>query len=130
MPLPKIAITIGDPAGVGAEIALKALAHRNLLDTAHWVVIGDQVALNAAQPGYRDSLDSRVRIVSPGILDPTTPIRFGQLSAEYGLAAIEYVRLATEMCLLCFNRPAIGQVGDTVHQHNRFANLQIENSGI
>jgi 4-hydroxythreonine-4-phosphate dehydrogenase len=99
MPLPKIAITIGDPAGVGAEIALKALAHRNLLDTAHWVVIGDQVALHAAQPGYRDSLDSRVRIVSPGILDPTTPIRFGQLSAEYGLAAIEYVRLATEMCL-------------------------------
>jgi 4-hydroxythreonine-4-phosphate dehydrogenase len=97
--LPRIAITIGDPAGVGAEIALKALADRNLLALADWILIGDHVALEAVQPGYRDKLAPTIRQVSPGLLDPTKPLRFGQLSADYGAAAIEYVRLATEMCL-------------------------------
>jgi 4-hydroxythreonine-4-phosphate dehydrogenase len=99
MSLPRIAITIGDPAGVGAEIALKASAERELLDLAQWIIIGDDIALKAASPNYRAHLDPRVRLVSPRALDPTVPIRFGQLSAEYGQAAITYVRLATEMCL-------------------------------
>ncbi len=99
MHLPKIAITIGDPAGVGAEIALKAFADRELLSLAEWSIIGDNSALEAAEPGYRTRLDPRIRVLSPGALVPDQPIRFGQLSAEYGLAAIEYVRLATEMCL-------------------------------
>jgi 4-hydroxythreonine-4-phosphate dehydrogenase len=97
--LPKIAITIGDPAGVGAEIALKAFADRKLLSLAEWIIVGDHVALEAAEPGYRARLDPRIRVLSPGALNPDQPIRFGKLSAEYGLAAIEYVRLATEMCL-------------------------------
>jgi len=97
--LPRIAITIGDPAGVGAEIALKALADRELLSLAEWIVIGDHTALEAVQPGYRDLLAPRVRFVSPGLLDPSQPIRFGTLAAAYGLAAIHYVRVATEMCL-------------------------------
>src|ERR1019366_9550250 len=80
--LPRIAVTIGDPAGVGAEIALKAFADRELLDLAHWIVIGDHVALDAAQPGYRDQLDPRVRLLSPDLLDPAAPICFGELSAE------------------------------------------------
>jgi 4-hydroxythreonine-4-phosphate dehydrogenase len=97
--LPRIAVTIGDPAGVGAEIALKSFADSDLLACAEWIVIGDHVALDAVQPGYSALLAPRVRFVSPGTLDSTKPICFGELSAEYGLAAIEYVRLATEMCL-------------------------------
>jgi 4-hydroxythreonine-4-phosphate dehydrogenase len=97
--LPKIAVTIGDPAGVGAEIALKSLADPDLLALAEWIVIGDHIALDTVQPGYSALLAPRVRFISPGLLDPAKPIRFGELSAEYGLAAIEYVRLATEMCL-------------------------------
>jgi 4-hydroxythreonine-4-phosphate dehydrogenase len=97
--LPRIAVTIGDPAGVGAEVALKALADPELLDTAEWIVIGDDVALNAALPGYRQTADPRVRFAPGGPLDPAKPIRFGELSADYGIAAIDYVRRATEMCL-------------------------------
>ena len=99
MNLPKIAITIGDPAGVGAEVALKALADPALLDAAEWILVGDDLALGAVQPEYRKRLDSRVRLVSPGLLDPSKPLRFGALSAEYGNAAVNYVRIATEMCL-------------------------------
>jgi 4-hydroxythreonine-4-phosphate dehydrogenase len=97
--LPRIAVTIGDPAGVGAEIALKALANRDLVELAEWIVIGDHVALVAVAPGYRETADPRIHFVTPDVLDSTQPIRFGTLSAEYGLAAIAYVRRATEMCL-------------------------------
>jgi 4-phospho-D-threonate 3-dehydrogenase / 4-phospho-D-erythronate 3-dehydrogenase len=127
--LPKIAVTIGDPAGVGAEIALKAFADRELLDLAEWIVIGDHLALNAAQPGYRDRLDPRIRFLSPGILDAAKPIRFGELSAEYGLAAIEYVRLATEMCLsgdaaamvtAPLNKEAVAMSGQAFSGHTEY----------
>jgi 4-hydroxythreonine-4-phosphate dehydrogenase len=84
---------------VGAEITLKALTDRELLEAAEWSVIGDHAALEAAVPGYRTKADKRIRFIAVGALDPTQPIRFGQLSAEYGAAAIEYVRRATEMCL-------------------------------
>jgi 4-phospho-D-threonate 3-dehydrogenase / 4-phospho-D-erythronate 3-dehydrogenase len=99
VPLPRIAVTIGDPAGVGAEIALKALADRDLLPLAQWLVIGDHAALESVRPGYLHKADARIRFISPGVLDSAQPIRFGQLAAAYGLAAIHYVRQATEMCL-------------------------------
>src|SRR6185437_12306235 len=76
--LPKIAITIGDPAGVGAEIALNALADPDVLALAEWIVIGDHSALDAVQPGYQALLAPRVRFISPGALDPAVPIRFGE----------------------------------------------------
>jgi 4-hydroxythreonine-4-phosphate dehydrogenase len=97
--LPKIAITIGDPAGVGTEVALKALTDPVLLGQAEWTLVGDDLALKAVQPDYRKRLDSRVRLVSPGLLDSSKPLQFGRLSAEYGNAAVNYVRIATEMCL-------------------------------
>src|SRR5579872_7396050 len=99
MSRPRIAVSIGDPAGVGAEIALKALADPEYADLADWIVIGDHAALEAVQPGYRSQLDPRIRFVSPDLLDCGTPIRFGVLAAEYGAAALEYVRQATLMCL-------------------------------
>jgi 4-hydroxythreonine-4-phosphate dehydrogenase len=97
--LPRIAVSIGDPAGVGAEIALKALADSELLEVAEWIVIGDHAALEAAAAGYRENVDPRIRFVMAGALDPAKPIRLGELSAHYGAAAVEYVRRATEMCL-------------------------------
>ena len=95
MSLPKIALTIGDPAGVGAEITLKALADRELLDVAEWVVIADPIALEAVDVKFRENLDPRVRIVEANGLNPMKPVHFGVLAAEYGLAAIDYVRRAT-----------------------------------
>ena len=100
MNLPRIAITIGDPAGVGPEVALKALAAGDSVGDAEWILIGDDAALRAVQPNYRERFNGSVRFVSPGVLDSTASVRFGEISAEYGRAAVEYVRLATEMCLV------------------------------
>ena len=100
MRLPRIAITIGDPAGVGAEIALKALTDPTMSELAEWILIGDTAAIEAAArtcgiaPGQLNST-----IVATANLTPDHTLCFGQLRAEYGLAAIEYVRSAVEMCL-------------------------------
>jgi 4-hydroxythreonine-4-phosphate dehydrogenase len=80
-------------------VALKALATRDSIGTAEWVLIGDDAALRAIEPGYRASFNGAVRFVSPGLLDSAAPIRFGEVLPEYGKAAVEYVRCATEMCL-------------------------------
>ena len=66
----KIAITLGDPAGVGPEIIEKALADPEITALAEWTVIGERGNF------------------APGVLD-----------ARAGAAAVESVRIATEMCL-------------------------------
>ena len=98
--LPRIAISIGDPAGVGAEIALKALGDQPLNSTAQWFLIGDSAALNAAGQSIGvDPTDLGFTLIETRELSADHPLAFGQLRAEYGLAAISYVRRAAEMCL-------------------------------
>jgi 4-phospho-D-threonate 3-dehydrogenase / 4-phospho-D-erythronate 3-dehydrogenase len=98
--LPRIAISIGDPAGVGAEIALKALADEKLSALAQWLVVADSAALNAA--GRCVGTDPRslpYTLVETGSLSADHALAFGQLRAEYGAAAISYVRRAAEICM-------------------------------
>ena len=97
---PRIAISIGDPAGVGAEIALKALADGEIGRLAHWLLIADHAALNAARriTGI-DPAGLGCEVVETGALGAGDEIEFGQLRADYGLAAIDYVRRAVELCL-------------------------------
>lgn len=98
--MPIIAVTVGDPAGVGAEVTLKALADPQIAELAHWIIIADETVLEAAgkiagiNPG---SLS--VSLCSAHTLPENTSIVFGKLDADYGTAAVEYVRMATEMCL-------------------------------
>ena len=47
--LPKIALTMGDPAGVGPEIVVKALADPEMAALARWVVVGDSRILAMAE---------------------------------------------------------------------------------
>lgn len=96
----RIAISIGDPAGVGAEIALKALADPELSALANWLLVADRAALDAA--GRVTGIDPAAlscTVVETGALAADHDIAYGQLRAEYGLAAIAYVRRAVELCL-------------------------------
>ena len=129
MSMPRIAVTIGDPAGIGAEVVLKALADRDLLEIAEWIVIGDHAALAAVATDYRETMDPRIRFVRTGMLDHAQPIRFGELSAEYGAAAINYVRRATEMCLsgdadamvtAPLNKEAVAMSGQVFSGHTEY----------
>lgn len=97
---PRIAITIGDPAGVGAEIALKALSDPALSSLAHWMLIADRAALDAAArtTGIQVAGLPCTQVSAPN-LSEDHELAFGELRAEYGLAAIDYVRRGVAMCL-------------------------------
>jgi 4-hydroxythreonine-4-phosphate dehydrogenase len=97
MSQPTIALTMGDPAGVGAEVVVKALADTAIAPLARWIVCGDARVLKMAEEATGTSLQVEVRdIAALGSLDH---FAFGQLDARCGAAAVEYVRTATEMCL-------------------------------
>ncbi len=110
-----IAITTGDPAGIGPEVVLKALTDRELLNTARWVVIGDAAILQmvGAQIGLKppDCIvgdggstqgsgcgTAQICLLDVRQLEPSE-FTIGKLSAACGRAALEYVRRATQLCL-------------------------------
>ncbi len=111
MSKPRIAITMGDAAGVGPEIVMKALAHRVVYEDCCPFVVGDAVRL--AEAGHIAGMGLALRIIAdagearfePGTVDcldlkllpPGLP--FGMISAAAGHAAHEYVRVATELAL-------------------------------
>ena len=96
--LPTVALTMGDPSGVGPEITLKALADGDLVGLAHWIVVGDKRILDIASHAI-GATSNHVSVRDVSSLDSLDDFRFGVLDARYGQAAIDYVRVATEMCL-------------------------------
>lgn len=98
--LARIAVSIGDPAGIGAEITLKALQDQSVSSLAHWLIVGDSAVLNAAASAC--SIDPGTlpfTLVESDTLAANHTVAFGQLKAEYGTAAITYVRRAVELCM-------------------------------
>jgi 4-hydroxythreonine-4-phosphate dehydrogenase len=122
--LPTIALTMGDPAGIGPEIVLKALADPAVAPLAHWVVVGDArvLAMVGGKPENAEIRDLRAL----GGLDEFS---FGRLDARCGAAAVEYVREATEMCLrgeaeaivtAPLNKEAVTQSGRSFSGHTEY----------
>jgi 4-hydroxythreonine-4-phosphate dehydrogenase len=98
--LPHIVVTLGDPAGVGPEVTLKALTDQHLRTSARWTLLGDLASVQSAERITGIPLASLgVSFHDLQILPPGQPIRFGKLSADYGKAAAAYVATATNMCL-------------------------------
>jgi 4-hydroxythreonine-4-phosphate dehydrogenase len=96
--LPKIALTMGDPAGIGPEIVVKAVADPEMAALARWVVVGDPRVL--AMAGHSTGLRfSPAELRASEILGDLRDFVFGRLDARCGQSAVEYVRIATRMCL-------------------------------
>jgi 4-hydroxythreonine-4-phosphate dehydrogenase len=95
--LPVVALTMGDPSGIGPEIVLKALADEELATKARWLVVGDTHVLKMA--AHITGLPLTAGVVAVNTLASIENFSFGKLDARYGEAAVEYVRIATEMCL-------------------------------
>jgi 4-hydroxythreonine-4-phosphate dehydrogenase len=96
--LPTIVLTLGDPAGIGPEIVLKALADPLVVPLANWIVVGDSRALEIGQRITGLPLRSAY-LLDPGSLAGIKDFEIGRLDAHCGAAAVEYVRIATERCL-------------------------------
>ena len=111
MTRPRIAITMGDPAGVGPEIIVKALSEPSLRQSSDVIVVGDIAWLRGAaalldsdvefvavtHPDDADFAATGVPVID--LANVTSDIAFGQLSAAAGDAAYHYVRRAVELAV-------------------------------
>jgi 4-hydroxythreonine-4-phosphate dehydrogenase len=109
--LPRIGITMGDPAGIGPEIILKVLADKKLLERCVPIVIGDAVFL--AETAEKLKLPFEFNVVrkseefvfppgKAGIYDLgnlKSNIRTGVESKTAGKAAAQFIETAAQLAL-------------------------------
>jgi 4-hydroxythreonine-4-phosphate dehydrogenase len=100
MSLPRIAITMGDPAGVGPELCLKLLRDERVSSYCDPVVYGDMGVLRrvANHLGWSNPESIRVRDLTAvdGGYDAIVP---GHVSAACGAAAYAYITTAIDDAL-------------------------------
>jgi len=96
--LPVIVLTIGDPAGIGPEVLLKALADPDVAPLAEWIVVGERRILDLAGRLSGTPLGN-IQLHDTRALTNYDNFEFGRLDARCGAAAVEYVRVATQLCL-------------------------------
>ena len=112
MTKPILAITMGDPGGIGPEIIAKALAHADVYERSRPLVVGERRALDAAiritggPLELRSVEDARAAGEHPGTIDlidlaniDIERIGRGRVSPEVGRAAYDYLERATQLAL-------------------------------
>ena len=109
---PLLAITMGDPAGIGPEIVLKAFACADVFERCRPLVIGDRRILERAAgwigpiPQFDVVADPAHGAYRPGrvtLLDlenaPPDHIPVGEETAAAGAAAVDYVFCACDLAM-------------------------------
>ena len=109
---PLVAVTLGDPAGVGPEIILKALTSPRLFKHCRILIIGDRGVLGKAArligteapfvsiplPDEADSLEGSVFIYESSRL-PGSQVKWGHPDPRWGAATLEYIRRGAQWAL-------------------------------
>ena len=112
--LPIVGITMGDPAGNGPEITVKALSDPALYERCRPIVIGDAKMIEQAK-GFVHHPEIEVHPVSsvseayfkPGTIDvyhmdlvkDISAFKIGEVSAEGGMAAFQSVKKVIELAM-------------------------------
>jgi len=110
-PLPVVAVTMGDGAGIGPEVIVRALVDDTALGFCDPVVIGDAKRLAQAAEllgvdveivtvdsvAAAQKTPGRINVVDLDLLPADLP--WGELSAVAGHAAYEYLRVAAELAV-------------------------------
>jgi 4-hydroxythreonine-4-phosphate dehydrogenase len=108
---PVIAITMGDAAGVGPEIIMKALSHSGIYERCRPLVIGDAARLRqagritgvplevsaVAEPGEGTYRHGTVDCIDLALIPDDLP--WGRLSPVAGNAAFRYIERAVALAL-------------------------------
>ena len=108
----KIAIPMGDPAGVGPEIVVKTAVSKEILDLCDLVVIGDKKVLEKATEICQ--VDLKIHTIKnveegkyeKGILNvidlenvDMNTLEYGQIQGMCGKAAFEYIKKCVELAM-------------------------------
>lgn len=110
---PRIGITLGDPAGIGPEITVKALSNPLIYEACNPMVIGDSAVLRQAAKwtGHPEMEIHRINRpeegrYKPGCIDvldleavDMKHLEIGRVSAMAGEAAFRYVETAIKLAM-------------------------------
>ena len=112
MPLPRIAVATGDPAGIGPEIALKAALDARVRALARPLLVGDPavVEMHAQAAGLTPRLNVVAKAADAdwsngavNLLDArdgaNTPVKIGTVDAAYGRASLAAASRAIKTAL-------------------------------
>ena len=112
MSKPFIGIPMGDPAGIGPEIVVKALQNNEIYDVCNPLVIGDAgIIQKAVGICNADSAINLVTSSSQGIYNKNTinlvdinnidtaVFKYGAVQAQNGQAAYDYIKKCVDMAL-------------------------------
>jgi 4-hydroxythreonine-4-phosphate dehydrogenase len=134
----RIGITMGDPAGVGPEVVMKALAHREPYEAARPLVIGDAKRLERAAGAANLAIavraierpeDARFEHGTVDCIDLAlvpADLPFGKLSPAAGEAAYRYIERAVALvreqridaiCTAPLNKEALNAAGHRYPGH-------------
>jgi len=106
---PTLAITTGDPAGIGPEIAVKCLSDLDVLSTCRLVVVGNAGQIRRTGAALHSPLPQSVQVwdgkgalngAGPFLLDTAnvgTEVPPGKPTAESGRAAMAAIRKAVAL---------------------------------
>lgn len=112
MEKPIIAVTMGDPAGIGPEIVAKSIADKATYDVARCIVIGDKKVMDKAIKIV--GADLKVNVVespadgdySYGVLNmidldniDMSRFEYGKINAMCGQAAFDYIKKSIEITM-------------------------------
>lgn len=125
-PLPVFALTMGDPAGIGPEIALKALTSKKLGADYRIAIIGDlpvmkavanKMNMNVAFDAVTDIGESRLKTITILDMRHLSPEQFtvGKVDAACGSAAYAYLLKAIE---LAKNGQAAGIITNPINKES------------
>lgn len=137
--LPRVGITMGDAAGIGAEITLKAITGAELSDICLPVIIGDLAYLKKTSQSLGIDLNfveanensprNNNEILVYDLRNLPSEITFGKDSAGTGRAAAEYIETAVRLwregkieaiCTAPISKKAIALGGYNFPGHTEF----------
>lgn len=109
---PLIAVTMGDPSGIGPEIVVKTIADRDTFDEANCIVIGDCKVLEKAigitgsdlsikcvdDPADGEFKAGILNLIDLGNIDMDR-FEYGKISAMCGRAAYEYIEKGIQLTM-------------------------------
>ena len=101
MPSPVVAVTIGDPAGIGPEIVVRALAQDAVQRSVQALVVGDRWVLERAMEVTGTMLEfspaGPVRLLDLANVDHR--LQWGKIQATAGAAAGQFIERAVQETL-------------------------------
>ncbi|MCX8027758.1 MAG: 4-hydroxythreonine-4-phosphate dehydrogenase PdxA [Thermodesulfovibrionales bacterium] len=96
----KLAITIGDPSGVGPEVLIKALNSKGLLSALSDIfIVGDSAVIKRAIMLVKPDFNiNALKIIETGIITHTN-FKTNSPNKQCGEAALSYIKMAVDIAL-------------------------------